>query len=253
MGIRFWAGAADDDFYPVTDGIHQAAVTGRKGDGQQVGIARLAEGQGVAFRMGGEAAPEVTMQGLVLGQIDAGRLTVETNPADAPFLTKDGATDFVVAVRAGRGGGLGETKGELDPFLFHGRQLFFRNVQAMQDAVKDGREDDPEKGDQHDPAKEGIGGGKQLGGYGGEALPVDRTLSSHQHGGFDEGILPRQSPERVVTDNPDAQGEADQSDRHGEMQQDPPEEDMVRGQGLAVVLKGHLFDLDRLNCQTKEA
>jgi hypothetical protein len=26
----------------------------------------------------------------------------------------------VVAVRAGRGGGLGEAKGELDPFVFHG-------------------------------------------------------------------------------------------------------------------------------------
>ena len=28
---------------------------------------------------------------------------------------------------------------------------------------------------------------------------------------------------------------------------------MVRGQGLAVVFKGHPFDLDSLNCQTKEA
>jgi hypothetical protein len=45
----------------------------------------------------------------------------------------------VIAVRAGRGGGLGEAKGELDPFLFHGWELFIRNVKAMQNAVKDGR------------------------------------------------------------------------------------------------------------------
>jgi hypothetical protein len=37
------------------------------------------------------------------------------------------------------------------------------------------------------------------------------------------------------------------------MQQDPSDEDMVGGQGLAVVFKGHPFGLDSLNCQTKEA
>jgi len=137
--FRLGAGAADDDFDSVTDGIDEAAVARGKRDGQQVGIARLAEGQGVAFGMGGKATAEIAMQGLVLGQVNAGRLTVEANSADASFLAENGATDLVVAVRAGRGGGLGKAKGELDPFVFHGWGLFFRNVKAMQNAVKDGR------------------------------------------------------------------------------------------------------------------
>ena len=118
----FWlgAGAADDDFDSVTDGIDEAAVARGKRDGQQVGIARLAEGQGVTFRMGGEATAEIAMQGLFLGQFDTGRLAVEADTADASFLAENGATDLVIAVRAGRGGGLGEAKGELDPFVFHG-------------------------------------------------------------------------------------------------------------------------------------
>ena len=118
--FRLGAGAADDDFDSVTDGIDEAAVARGKRDGQQVGIARLAEGQGVTFRMGGKAASEIAVQGLVLGQVDAGRLTVEADPTDAAFFAKDGATDLVIAVRAGRSGGLGEAKGKLDPFVFHG-------------------------------------------------------------------------------------------------------------------------------------
>ena len=78
-------------------------------------------------------------------------------------------------------------------------------------------------------------------------------MAAHEHGGFDQSILPRQPPEGVVTDNADAQREADQSDCHGKMQQDPSDEDMVGGQGLAVVFKGHPSLVDSLNCQTKEA
>jgi hypothetical protein len=37
------------------------------------------------------------------------------------------------------------------------------------------------------------------------------------------------------------------------MRENTLEKDMVRGQRLAVVFKGHSFDLDSLNCQTKEA
>ena len=139
MVLRFGAGAADDDLHPVTDGVDQAAVAGRERDGQQVGIARFAESQGVAFRMSGEATAEIAMQGFFFREINSGRLTVEADATDAALLAEDGATDLVIAVGAGRGGGFGEAKGKLDPFLFHGRGLFFRNVQAMQDPVEDGR------------------------------------------------------------------------------------------------------------------
>jgi hypothetical protein len=56
----------------------------------------------------------------------------------------------------------------------------------------------------------------------------------------------------VVTDNADAQREADQSDCHGKMQQDPSDEDMVRGQGLAVVFKGHPSLVDSLALKRKK-
>ena len=56
----------------------------------------------------------------------------------------------------------------------------------------------------------------------------------------------------MVTDDADPQGEADQPDRHGKMQQDPPKEDMVGGQGLAVVFKGHTPLVDRLAVKRKK-
>ena len=46
----------------------------------------------------------------------------------------------------------------------------------------------------------------------------------------------------MVTNNPDAQGEADQTDRHGKMEQDSSDKDMVGGQGFAVVLVGQKRD-----------
>jgi hypothetical protein len=44
VGIRFGAGAADDDFYSVTDCIDEAAVAGWECDGEQIRITRFAEG-----------------------------------------------------------------------------------------------------------------------------------------------------------------------------------------------------------------
>ena len=109
----------------------------------------------------------------------------------------------------------------------------------MQDAVKNGRENDAEKGDQHDSTKEGVGGGEDLGRYGRQALAIDRALSSHQHGGFNEGILPSQSTQNVVTDNADAQREADQSNGHEKVKQNSSNKDVVGGQGLTVMLERH--------------
>ena len=160
MGVRFGAGTADDNFYSVTGGVDEAAVTGWERDGEKVGIARFAEGQGIAFRVGGEAAPEVAVQGFFFREVDSGGLTIKSDSADAAFLAENGATDLVIAVGARRGGGLGKSKGELDPFVFHECVLFFRYVQAVENPVKDGCQNDAEEGDQNDSGEKGVGGGE---------------------------------------------------------------------------------------------
>ncbi len=157
MGVWFGAGTADDNFHSVTGGIDEAAVTRRECDREQVGITRCTEGQSIAFRVGGEAATEVTVEGFVVCEVDSRRLAVKTDTTDAAFLTQDGATDLVIAVGARRGGSLGETEGELDPFVFHERDLFFRYVQAVENAVKDGCQNDAEEGDENDSREEGVG------------------------------------------------------------------------------------------------
>ena len=124
VGIWFGAGAADDDFYAVTGGIDEAAVTRRERDREQVGITRCTKGQSIAFGVGGEAAAEVAVEGFVVCQFDSRGLAIEADPTDAAFFAENGAADFVIAVGAGGGGGLGEAEGELDPFIFHERDLF---------------------------------------------------------------------------------------------------------------------------------
>ena len=124
VGIGFRAGAADNDFDSVTDGIDEAAVAGGESDGEQIGFAGFAESEGVAFGMGGEAATEVAVKGFVVCQFDSRGLAIEADPTDAAFLPENGAADLVIAVGAGGGGGLGEAEGELDPFIFHERNLF---------------------------------------------------------------------------------------------------------------------------------
>jgi len=44
VGVRFGAGAADDDFYSITNGIDEAAITRGESDGEQIRLARFAEG-----------------------------------------------------------------------------------------------------------------------------------------------------------------------------------------------------------------
>ena len=44
MGVRFGAGAADDDFDSITNCIDEAPIARGKSDGQQVGFARFTEG-----------------------------------------------------------------------------------------------------------------------------------------------------------------------------------------------------------------
>ena len=188
--------------------------------------------------MGGETATEVAVEGFVVCEVDSRGLAVKADPADAAFLAEDGTSDLVIAIGARRGGGFGESEGELDPFIFHEGDLFFRYVQAVENAVKDGCQNDAEEGDENDSGEEGVSGGEKFGRDGGQALAVDGALSSHEHGGFDEGILPGQSAELMISEDPDSERDADQADGHGQVEQDAAEEDVVWGQRFAVVLKG---------------
>ena len=124
VGVWFGAGAADDDFDAVTNCIDEAAITRGESDGEQIGLAGFAEGEGVAFGVGGEAAAEVAMEGFVFGEVNSWGLAIKADAADTALFAQDGTTDFVIAVGAGGGGGLGEAEGELDPFIFHQRDLF---------------------------------------------------------------------------------------------------------------------------------
>ncbi len=108
MGIGFGAGVADDDFDSVAGGIDEAAIAWWEGDGEEVRVAWFAESEGVALGVGSEAAAEVAMEGFVFGEVDSWGLAVEADAADTAFFAKDGTTDFVIAVGAGGGGGLGE-------------------------------------------------------------------------------------------------------------------------------------------------
>jgi len=110
--------------------------------------------------MGGETPAEVTVQSFFFREVDSRGLSVKPDSANAAFLAENGATDLVIAVGARRGGGLGESEGELDPLIFHEWALFFRYVQAMENAMKDRGEDDAEKGDEDDSGEECVGGGE---------------------------------------------------------------------------------------------
>ena len=108
MGIGFGAGVADNDFDSVTNGVDEATITGREGDGEEEGFPWFTKGESVAFGVGGEAAAEVAMEGFVFGEFDSWRLAVKADAADATFFAENGATDLVIAVGAGGSGSLGE-------------------------------------------------------------------------------------------------------------------------------------------------
>ena len=69
--------------------------------------------------MGGKAATEVSVQGFVVCEVDSWGLAIEADTTDASFFAEDGTSDFVIAIGAGGGGGLGESERKLDPFVFH--------------------------------------------------------------------------------------------------------------------------------------
>jgi hypothetical protein len=108
VGIGFGAGVADDDFDSVAGGVNKAAIAGWEGDGEEVRVSWFAESEGVALGVGSEATAEVAMEGFVLSEVDSWGLAVEADTANTAFFAKDGATNFVITVGAGGGGGLGE-------------------------------------------------------------------------------------------------------------------------------------------------
>lgn len=108
MGIGFGAGVADNDFDSVTNGVDEATITGWEGNGEKVRVAWFTESESVALGVDSEAAAEVAMEGFVFGEVNSWGLAVEADTANTAFFAKDGATDLVIAVGAGGGGGLGE-------------------------------------------------------------------------------------------------------------------------------------------------
>ena len=123
----------------------------------------------------------------------------------------------------------------------------------MKNPVHHRGEKDATAGDQDEAAEEGIKGGKNLGGGAGEVGAVDGAFSAHEHGGFEEGIEPGESAEITVACHAEGEGEADEDQGDEKVAGHPPQKDMVRGDRLAMVLKGHPLVVDRMNCQTKEA
>ena len=110
--------------------------------------------------MGGKPATEVAVESFVVCEVDSRGLAVKSDTTDATFFAEDSAADLVVAICARRGGSLGETEGELDPFVFHEWVLFFRYMQAVENTVKDGCQNDAKEGDQDDSGEKGVRGGE---------------------------------------------------------------------------------------------
>jgi hypothetical protein len=126
-------------------------------------------------------------------------------------------------------------------------------VQAVEDPVDAGGEEDPGARNQHQTAEKGVKGGEQFGGRAGELRTVDGALPAHQHGRLKKGIDPGKSADEPVTENAQTKGEGNEDEGDEEVVGQPPEEDVVRGNRLTVVLEGHPLLVDRLNWQTKKA
>ena len=74
-------------------------------------------------------------------------------------------------------------------------------MQTVKNTVKNRGKDDAEEGDEDNSGEEGVSGGEKFCGDGGQAQAVDGALSAHEHGGFDEGILPGQSAEVMIPED----------------------------------------------------
>jgi hypothetical protein len=126
-------------------------------------------------------------------------------------------------------------------------------VQAVEDPVDAGGEEDPGARDQHQTAEKGVEGGEEFGGRAGELRTVDGTLPAHQHGRLKKGIDPGKSADKPVTENAQTKGEGNEDEGDEEVVGQPPEENVMGRDWLAMMLEGHPLLVDRLNWQTKKA
>ena len=117
----------------------------------------------------------------------------------------------------------------------------------MKNAVHHWGEENSASGDKDEAAEEGVEGGEDLGGRAGEVGAVDGALAAHQHGGFEKGIEPGESAKITVAGHTEGKGEADEHQGDEKVAGHPPQKDMVRGDRLAMVLKGHALLVDRPN------
>ena len=114
-----------------------------------------------------------------------------------------------------------------------------------------GGEENPGARDQHQTAEKGIKGGEQFGGRAGELRTVDGTLPAHQHGRLKKGIDPGKSADESVAENAQTKGKGNEDEGNEEVVGQPPEEDVVWGNRLTVMLEGHGLLVDKLNGKTK--
>ena len=118
--------------------------------------------------------------------------------------------------------------------------------------MDDRGEEDAAAGDEDEAAEEGVEGGEDFGGGGFEVGAEDGAFAAHQHGGFEEGIEPGESGEEAVAEDAEEEGEGDEGEGDEEVVGHAPEEDVVRGDRLAVMLKGHPLFVHRPQLETKK-
>jgi len=117
--------------------------------------------------------------------------------------------------------------------------------------VDAGREENAGAGDEDEAAKESIEGGEDFGGGIREVGAVDGAFAAHEHGRFEEGIEPAQATDEPVTEDAERQGKGDEREGNEEVIGHAPEKDVVRGNRLAMVLKGHRLFVHKPKRKTK--
>jgi hypothetical protein len=109
------------------------------------------------------------------------------------------------------------------------------DVEAVEDAMKDGGKNDTEEGDENEATEKGIACGKEFGGGGGEFETVNGAHTAHEHRGFDDGIGPWETADFVISEDACCQSDGEKKDGHTKMLDEAEKKYGVGGEGLAVV------------------
>lgn len=109
------------------------------------------------------------------------------------------------------------------------------HMKAVQDAVRDGGEDDASDEYDRQPAVERIEAGEQFAAFGDRS--VDRAHAAQQHGGIEEGINPGEAFQPAVAGHADQQRDDDQRERNGAAVGQPDHEPLCRNHRLGVMLE----------------